>query len=598
MKLTSILALNEGAYSKLAEWEDVVKKLGYTVTKDNKSGTYHAWDGTSHKGRFTTPTGKGSLTEATAPRKGTVAWEREQQRKKKERDPEEAKRIEKIGDKNHQVGNAKVAHESTSRAYEIGYDAFLADKTKCPYQPGSDDATDWNLGWEAAQSRERSNEGVKEGTVHYGQPANTQSFKVTYYDPKYDETRTSVIKSRSKEAALEFCTAKGYDVQSIEQQGVKEGLDKQALKQKLDKINAQLALSHPRYQNPNSPTSNRYFELKKQKDEIIAQLKQGVTEGISDTIKRGVKQVQRGMQGWGNQGMKNMTDKETPRDLVNRNKGYDDEKVKSLSKFRKAVDQERPAPAHSPQALQNRVLDREMKKRGLGETATNTDMTGCKCTKCSKGTYQETSQMDNTDGVLHCTNCGTKVARYSNVTEGKVGAAVALAGAIALGGAMGYKHATKDPNVAPTKTSQAFKTTAQRSVEIGQKIKKNIAKIAEAYTGHFNDDDWYEVDPKTNTVLRHAGGHAAYRPTMSGQPIKLPNGNVLMRGMRAKSLRPVEEGSEEKVTTVATQPKYKSVKYNGYAVRQEGPKQWAIVGATVRRFATLLAAKNYIDNRL
>lgn len=90
-------------------------------------------------------------------------------------------------------------------------------------------------------------------------------------------------------------------------------------------------------------------------------------EGIGDTIKRGVKQVKRGMQGWGNQGMKNMTDKETPRDLVNRNKGYDDEKVKSLSKFRKAVDQQRPAPAHSPQALQNRVLDREMKKRGLGE---------------------------------------------------------------------------------------------------------------------------------------------------------------------------------------------------------------------------------------
>jgi tetratricopeptide (TPR) repeat protein len=90
-------------------------------------------------------------------------------------------------------------------------------------------------------------------------------------------------------------------------------------------------------------------------------------EGIGDTIKRSVKNIKRGMQGWGNQGMKNMTDKETPRDLVNRNKGYDDEKVKSLSKFRKAVDQERPAPAHSPQALQNRVLDREMKKRGLGE---------------------------------------------------------------------------------------------------------------------------------------------------------------------------------------------------------------------------------------
>jgi hypothetical protein len=92
-----------------------------------------------------------------------------------------------------------------------------------------------------------------------------------------------------------------------------------------------------------------------------------LVEGVIDSLKRTAKKLKRGAQGWGNQGMKNMTDKETPRDLVNRNKGYDDEKIKSLSKFRKAVDKERPATAHSPQALQNRVLDREIKKRGLSE---------------------------------------------------------------------------------------------------------------------------------------------------------------------------------------------------------------------------------------
>jgi len=43
------------------------------------------------------------------------------------------------------------------------------------------------------------------------------------------------------------------------------------------------------------------------------------------------------------------------------------------------------------------------------------DMTGKKCTTCKKGTYQETSQMDDMDGVLHCTNCGKKIKRYQSV---------------------------------------------------------------------------------------------------------------------------------------------------------------------------------------
>jgi hypothetical protein len=109
------------------------------------------------------------------------------------------------------------------------------------------------------------------------------------------------------------------------------------------------------------------------KDDSAQMSGKTVDEGIGGTIKRGIKSVKRGVQGWGNQGMKNMTDKETPRDLVNRNKGYDDQKVKSLSKFRNAVDQEHPARAHSPQALQNRVLDREMKKRGLTSEEVKTE---------------------------------------------------------------------------------------------------------------------------------------------------------------------------------------------------------------------------------
>ena len=86
------------------------------------------------------------------------------------------------------------------------------------------------------------------------------------------------------------------------------------------------------------------------------------TEGIGDTIKRGVKNIKRGMQGWGGVQSK-------PSEIVKRNKGYDDKTVKNLNlkgKIYKDVDGA-PEP-HSPQALQNRVLDREMKKRGLGES--------------------------------------------------------------------------------------------------------------------------------------------------------------------------------------------------------------------------------------
>lgn len=53
--------------------------------------------------------------------------------------------------------------------------------------------------------------------------------------------------------------------------------------------------------------------------------------------------------------------------------------------------------------------------------------------------------------------------------------------------------------------------------------------------GALNDDDWYEVDAKSNTVLRNIGGPSAYR-AVAGQPVKLPNGNTAVRGMQAKRL--------------------------------------------------------------
>jgi hypothetical protein len=80
-----------------------------------------------------------------------------------------------------------------------------------------------------------------------------------------------------------------------------------------------------------------------------------VAEG---TIGKAVKSVKRGMQGWGSIPIRE------PQEIVTRNKGYD-EQIKMLHQTRRRG--EHTAPKHSPQDLQNRVVDREMKKRGLGE---------------------------------------------------------------------------------------------------------------------------------------------------------------------------------------------------------------------------------------
>lgn len=98
-------------------------------------------------------------------------------------------------------------------------------------------------------------------------------------------------------------------------------------------------------------------------------------EGLGDTIKRGVKSFKRGMQGWGH--LNDIPDddprllpgaKDSPRQLVARNKGYDDATVKQLARPVKSsfpFGGDDTTSPHSPRGLQKRVLDREMKKRGL-----------------------------------------------------------------------------------------------------------------------------------------------------------------------------------------------------------------------------------------
>jgi len=83
-------------------------------------------------------------------------------------------------------------------------------------------------------------------------------------------------------------------------------------------------------------------------------------EGIIDSVKNSVKQVKRGLQGWGN----NMPGG-GPADIVKRNKSYSDSTIKTLSHYDKPAGSTEKYPEHSPRGLQKRVLDREMKKRGL-----------------------------------------------------------------------------------------------------------------------------------------------------------------------------------------------------------------------------------------
>lgn len=100
-------------------------------------------------------------------------------------------------------------------------------------------------------------------------------------------------------------------------------------------------------------------------EEFMAKCTESVVgEGFGDTIKRGIKSVKRGMQGWGN----NMPGG-GPKDIVKRNKSYTDSTIKDLSQYDRPAGSTEKYPEHSPRGLQQRVVNREMKKRGLGEDA-------------------------------------------------------------------------------------------------------------------------------------------------------------------------------------------------------------------------------------
>jgi len=47
-------------FASLDQWEASAKSLGYTITKDNRSGTYIAWKGNERKGEYVTHSSAGA----------------------------------------------------------------------------------------------------------------------------------------------------------------------------------------------------------------------------------------------------------------------------------------------------------------------------------------------------------------------------------------------------------------------------------------------------------------------------------------------------------------------------------------------------------
>jgi hypothetical protein len=71
------------------------------------------------------------------------------------------------------------------------------------------------------------------------------------------------------------------------------------------------------------------------------------------------------------------------------------------------------------------------------------------------------------------------------------------------------------------------------NMKSGRAKNEDIAEAA--HTTNFNDDDWYEINPDTKTIVSQRGPQA-YRMPFGQRQIDLPNGNIVVRGMRAKGM--------------------------------------------------------------
>jgi len=292
MKLSTVLTLNEGTYPSLTAWEEAAKKAGYKVTKDNKSGTYHAWDGTTNKGSFKAGSGKGSLTEGLF-----------------DRFKKKAAPVPK-----------RMPIDAEQRAFIIKYfpDQHNAD---VEYSPGKYVLPD--------SVRAVSGKGIVNFT-------------------NYDGNLTAHV----------------------------------AYHKSVDDANNRRATPLMHFDEPIAGPADM--------EKLVKMLNEGLAEADKHSF---IGKIQRGSE------LKKKVDSTWGDAGAAQKKGDHPGAAKAFRKHERYANLEHPG-------TWTKV------KEAAGE-----DMTGCKCTKCGKGTYQETSQLDDTDGVLHCTNCGMKVDRYKTVNE-------------------------------------------------------------------------------------------------------------------------------------------------------------------------------------
>ena len=80
--------------------------------------------------------------------------------------------------------------------------------------------------------------------------------------------------------------------------------------------------------------------------------------------------------------------------------------------------------------------------------------------------------------------------------------------------------------------------------EYGETMQEGV-KSTESY----NDDDWYEYDPKTMKIIRQSGP-STYRYGVKGSHFDLPNGNKVITGMAAKHKLKLHEAADGEILEV------------------------------------------------
>jgi len=102
----------------------------------------------------------------------------------------------------------------------------------------------------------------------------------------------------------------------------------------------------------------------------------------------------------------------------------------------------------------------------------------------------------------------------------------------------------------------------------------------------FNDDDWYEIDPTTNTIVKSYSPRA-FRHPFGDSEIKLPNGNIAVKGLRAKYMDLV---SKKTIDEAVSGLELADVLYNG--LEQKYPDAVRTFGQEVVANAVMDAAED------